>query len=138
MTNRICKTCNTFYSQKSSNSMVPENYCSIHCQSVKKKPHKYGAIACETDGINFPSKLERDYYLHLKMLVKTEQIRFFLRQVAFDLPGNIKYRCDFLIVNLDGSFEFIDCKGIHTPLSRLKIKQVEALYPVKIKIVKKV
>lgn len=137
MTNRVCRACNTFYLQKSSGSCAPELYCSIFCQGDRKK-HKYNARPCVVDGITFPSKLERDYYLQLQLLEESKQIQFFLRQVGFDLPGNTKYRVDFMIVNLDGSIEFVDCKGFSTPLSRLKIKQVEHLYPVTIKIVKKV
>lgn len=100
--------------------------------------HKYFAKPCECDGIKFPSQMERNYYLQLKMLVKSEQIRFFLRQPRFELPGGCKYTADFQIVNLDGSIEFVDVKGVMTEAARLRIRMVEAIYPVKIKIVKKV
>lgn len=142
MTNRICKTCTNLYFQSSSLAGDKEKFCSMACQlgtsGDKVTKSKYKAQKCEEDGIKFPSKLERDYYLKLKALQKCGEIAFFLRQVRFDLPGGVKYLADYLIVNTHGSIEFVDCKGMDTPMSTLKMKQVEALYPVKIKIVRKV
>ena len=106
-----------------------------------KKKHKYNAVRCETkNGIKFPSKLEREYYNRLIEAQKKEKIDFFLRQVPFHLTGNIKYIVDFVIFyvwsGIDGTdIEFVDVKGKMTPMSILKIKQVEDLYPIKIKIV---
>lgn len=100
--------------------------------------HKFGAIACEKDGIKFPSKLERNYYNQLKLRQKAGDVLFFQRQCPFDLPGGIQYRIDFTVFLADGTVEFIDCKGMPTPVSTLKIKQVEDLYPIKIKIIKSV
>ena len=61
---------------------------------------------------------------------------FFLRQVPFDLPGGVKYRADFMIFWADGSVTVEDVKGYDTPQSRLKRRQGEVLYPVKIELVK--
>ena len=107
----------------------------------KSKKHKYGAVRCESkDGIKFPSKLERMYYDRLIEAQKKGDIDFFLRQVPFFLPGNIKYLVDFVVFYVwhgsDGTdVEFVDVKGKMLPMAILKIKQVEALYPIKIKIV---
>lgn len=100
--------------------------------------HKFGAIRCERDEKKFPSRLERSYYDKLKLRQKNGEVIFFLRQIAFDLPGGIRYFSDFLVFLSDGSVEFIDTKGRDTQLSLNKRKQVEELYPVEIKIVKKV
>ena len=62
----------------------------------------------------------------------------FLRQVPFDLPGNVKYVCDFQVFLATGDVEFIDTKGRDTKMSIAKRKMVEELYPVEIKIVTKV
>jgi hypothetical protein len=99
---------------------------------------KYRAKITEVDGIKFASKLEADRYKQLKLLKASGEICYFLRQVPFDLPGGAQYRCDFM-VSYPGFrtlplVQFEDCKGYMTPMSKLKIKQVEALYPVKIKI----
>jgi hypothetical protein len=99
-----------------------------------KKPrrNKYNAQKTKVDGITFDSKKEATYYRQLKMAVGEGEISYFLRQVPFDLPGNVKYRVDFMIVCNDGTIDYIDVKGRRTPMYILKKKQVEALYPVTI------
>ena len=68
--------------------------------------------------------------MQLKMLQKLGEVIFFLRQVPFDLPGNIKYRCDFQVFYKDGTVSFIDVKGMKTQEYIMKKKQVESLYPI--------
>lgn len=97
-----------------------------------KPRHKYNAIKTELDGIKFDSKKEARYYSELKLRVKAGEIVFFLRQVPFDLPGNVKYRVDFQEFHTDGTIHFVDVKGVRTTDFIMKKKQVEALYPVKI------
>lgn len=106
----------------------------------KNKPHKYGAVRCESnDGVKFPSKLEKMYYERLVKTRENGEISYFLQQVPFKLPGNTKYVVDFMVIYPidNGAFfiEYVDVKGKMLPMAILKIKQVEALYPVKIKIV---
>ena len=98
---------------------------------------KYNAKITEVDGIKFPSLLEANYYSKLKVQQRVGEVLYFLMQVPFKLPGNITYRVDFQIFHLDGSVEYVDTKGYLTQVSANKIKQVEALYPIKINIVKK-
>ncbi len=97
--------------------------------------HKYGAIQSEHDGIKFPSKKEGNYYLELKLRVKSGEVIFFLRQVPFDLPGSTSYRCDFQEFHADGTVHFIDVKGKLTKEFIRAKKQVEAIYPVEIEVV---
>lgn len=94
--------------------------------------HKYNAKPQKIDNMHFDSKKEANYFGQLKLLEKAGEILFFLRQTAFDLPGNIKYRCDFVEFWKNGDIKFVDIKGYDTPMSRLKRKQVEDLYPIKI------
>lgn len=111
--------------------------------SRKKKKHKFNAVRCESNGIKFPSKLEKEYYDRLVKSQEMGKISYFLQQVPFRLPGNVKYVVDFMVIRLmDGEYpyvhdhiEYVDVKGKMTPMSILKIKQVEALYPIKVKIV---
>ncbi len=100
--------------------------------------HKFHAIRTEKDSQKFDSKMEARYYDSLKLQKKAGGIVFFLRQVPFHLPGNVRYIADFQVFHSDGSVSFVDVKGHDTPLSILKRKQVEALYPVKIEVVTKV
>lgn len=101
----------------------------------RPKRNKYGAKKVEVDGIRFHSKKEADYYCRLKLLKRAGEVDFFLRQVPFDLPGGVKYRCDFQVFWSDGKVTFVDVKGFMTKTSKLKIKQVEELYPIEIVLV---
>lgn len=101
-----------------------------------EKRSKYGAQPTVVDGIRFDSKAEATYYQRLKLRVQSGEVRYFLRQVAFHLPGGIRYVVDFMEVHADGSVHFVDVKGIETPMFRTKKKQVEALYPVTIEVVR--
>lgn len=94
--------------------------------------HKFKAIPTELDGIKFASKKEAKRYRELELLKKSGELLFFLRQVPFHLPGNVKYVCDFLCFWKEGSVTIEDVKGITTPMYILKRKQVEAIYPIKI------
>ncbi len=105
---------------------------------MKTIRHKFKAVRCEADGKKFPSLLERNYYYQLVNRQKSGEVIFFLRQPSFDLPGKVQYKADFQVFNSDGTVEFVDTKGIDTAISIAKRKMVEDLYPIKIKIVKKV
>jgi hypothetical protein len=102
---------------------------------MKIPRHKFNAVRVEKDDQKFDSKLEARYYDSLKLQQRAGLIIFFLRQVPFHLPGKVKYISDFQIFHADGSVSFVDVKGQDTPLSILKRKQVEALYPVTIEVV---
>lgn len=94
--------------------------------------HKFRAIPTELDGIKFASRKEAKRYRELRLLEKSGELLFFLRQVPFHLPANVKYVCDFLCFWKDETVTIEDVKGIKTSLYILKKKQVEATYPVKI------
>lgn len=98
--------------------------------------HKFHAKPTTVDEIRFSSKAESRYYKCLKLAQESGKLLFFLTQVPFRLPGNTKYVVDFVEFWSDGSVKFVDVKGMKTPMSTLKVKQVEDLYPVKIDIMK--
>lgn len=100
--------------------------------------HKYGAKAVFHDGYRFPSILEGDVYCALKLLQKAGEVLFFLRQVTFHLPGGVKYDLDYLVFYSDGTVRLIEAKGFETKEFKNKKKLVEAIYPVKIEIVKRI
>ncbi len=102
-----------------------------------KIKHKFNAKQTELDGIKFPSKLEASYYSTLRLRQKCGEVIFFLRQVPLHMIGGSKYVVDFVEFLADGTVKFIDCKGMDTPMSALKRKEIEAIYPIKIDIVKK-
>lgn len=103
---------------------------------VNRTFHKYKTAPADSrrvDGILFDSKKEMDYYLNLKLRVRAGEVRYFLRQVPFHLPGEV-YRVDFLEVWSDGSLHWVDVKGMETASFRRKKKLVESLYPVEIEL----
>lgn len=94
--------------------------------------HKFHAKRTEVDNIKFSSKKEAKRYNILKLLQKSGDILFFLRQVPFHLPGGVKYVCDFLIFWANGEVTIEDVKGFKTESYKAKKKMVEAIYPVEI------
>lgn len=111
----------------------------FHEKFKKKKgplTQKYNAKKTVIDGIIFASKLEAQGYARIKLGVEYGSISYFLRQIPFHLPGNVSYRCDFLVFMANGEVRYIDFKGFSTKEFILKRKMVEALYPVKIEVIK--
>lgn len=86
----------------------------------------------EVDGIKFSSKKEARYYQDLLFAQKSGKLKFFLRQVPFDLEGGVRYLCDFVEFWENKEILFTDTKGFRTPLYQVKKKLVEARYPIKI------
>lgn len=105
---------------------------------MKILKHKFGAVRTKRDGLKFDSKLEAAYYSQLKLRQHAGDILFFLRQVPFQLPGNVKYVCDFMVFMADGTIEIVDVKGKDTHMSIAKRKMVEDIYPLQIKVVNRV
>lgn len=98
---------------------------------------KYHAKPIVIDNIRFASQLEGRYYKKLKLRQISNDIKYFLRQVPLHLPGKTKLVVDFLIFENNGEVRYVDTKGFMTQIAKLKIRQAEALYPIKIEIVKK-
>ena|ERR1700684_216322 len=99
-------------------------------------PRKYRNVPVMVDGIRFDSKLEARRYAQLKQLQMHGQVKWFICQVPFRLPGGITYRADFLVVLHDREIAIEDCKGMLTPVSALKIKQVEEIYGIKVTLIR--
>lgn len=96
--------------------------------------HKYKAKPTTIDGERYDSKKESLYGGQLKMLQMAGELIFYLRQVPFAIGGGAKYRLDFMEFWANGDIKYVDIKGYDTPMSRLKRKQVEDLYPIKIEV----
>jgi len=93
------------------------------------KPSKYRSVMEECQGIKFQSKKEARYFRELQARMQMGEVKYFLRQVPFDLFG-VKYRVDFMEVLKDGRIRYVDVKGFRTPSYKAKRKQVMNLYPV--------
>lgn len=93
---------------------------------------KYGNRRAKRGAINFDSEAEAKRYDELVLLREAGEVAYFLRQVPFDLPGGVKYRCDFMVVHSDGRIVYEDVKGFATQGYKVKKKIVEGIYPVEI------
>lgn len=103
------------------------------------KPRKYHNIRAESeDGKHFDSKLERDYYQRLALLWESGEIRWFIRQVPFELEGGVVYRADFLVVTKEGDVQIVDTTGLVTQVKANKLKQVRARYGIEVQLVRSV
>lgn len=89
--------------------------------------------------IAFDSKAERKRYAFLRIMETKKAIRGLRRQIGFPIIINtIKvgtYKADFIYFE-NGAMVVEDVKGFFTPLSKFKIKCVQAQYGVEVKIVK--
>ena len=94
------------------------------------KPNKFNAQITEVDCIKFRSKKEANFYRTLKILQEKGHVKYFHRQVAFDLPGNTRYIVDFQVFNKDGTVTYFDVKGRRLKEYIRNKKQVQALYPI--------
>lgn len=95
---------------------------------------KYGNKPTTVDGIRFDSTKEARYYEQLKIRQQLGEVAYFLLQVPIPLPGNTKYIVDFQVffADPDRKPEYVDVKGRQTETFKLKKRQVEALYPIRI------
>ena len=100
------------------------------------KRSKYGNKVTRVDGIRFDSKREADYYQQLKLRKAAGEVSYWLRQVPLHQPGGTRYVVDFLVFFTgDRAPEYVDAKGHETPIFRLKRREIEHHYPIKLVIV---
>ena len=124
---------------------------------LKRRGNKLHAELTVVDGIKFPSKKEADRYEELKLLKAAGEVKWFIRQPRFDLPGGTVAVFDFLIVWQDqpttvftpgrslrinigtlglrpGNVSVEDVKGKDTAAGIRNRKQVEAIHGVKVEL----
>lgn len=106
----------------------------IEPEPEKKKP-KYGNGRPIVEGIYFDSQLEADKYSELKLSLHMGVIAGFCRQPEFILLEGLgltrpeTYRADFIVFNLDGTYEIIDTKGFCNEVFKIKAKQFKHKFP---------
>jgi len=100
----------------------------------KARASKYNNHPTTVDGIRFDSKKEARYYEQLKIRRATGEVRYWLRQVPMHLPGGTRYVVDFLVFFRDPHRdpEYVDVKGKVTEVFRIKKREIEAVYPIKV------
>ena len=109
----------------------------LDSRQKKTNNNKYKAKKCSFNNLSFPSLLERDCYAYLKTQQDCGIIKYIIRQVPFDLPGNSTHKIDFMAV-IDTGNIFLEAKGRDLPMGKLKRKQVEELYSITVQVITKV
>lgn len=94
--------------------------------------HKFNAVRVERNGWSYPSKKQARRYDELVLLKTSGEVIFFIEEVPFRLPGKTKYVVDFVVFWKGGDVTFEDVKGFKTQMYKLKKRQVESLFPIKI------
>jgi hypothetical protein len=111
------------------------------------KRSKFGAVPTVVDGIRFDSKKEARRYQELKMLERAGEIRHLSIQPRYELRvgthdvgsyvGDFRYEehVNQITPNLAPVWMCVveDCKGVRTPVYRLKKKLMKALYGIDIR-----
>ena len=98
----------------------------------QKSGNKYRAKTTEYNGHIYHSKLEAAYAAELDLRKRGKDIKDWERQRKLDLRVNgihiTNYYIDFVIHHNDGSFEFVETKGMPTTEWKLKWALFEALF----------
>jgi hypothetical protein len=118
-----------------SNELTPEKSAEVLRRFRRMgRQRKYRNHPTVVDGHRFDSKKEAEYYTNLKAFRAAGKVEYFLRQVPFELPGRTTYRADFMILWANRSRpDFVDVKGTRTETYKLKKRQVEEIYGVRIR-----
>lgn len=119
---KVCRTCEVWHEEGS--SLAWRGYC-IHCG------HK--------EAIRFPSKLEARRFAVLSGEQRSGKISGLELQPKFPIEiGGVKickYVADFAYLR-DGKRVVEDAKGTPTPVFKLKLKLVAAIYGIEVEIVR--
>ena len=97
--------------------------------------NKYGNCPQTVDGIRFASKREARQYEHLKLQKQVGEVSYFLMQVPIRLSGGTRYIVDFQVFMADGTVRYLDAKGRETDVFKIKRREVQAQYPIRIETV---
>jgi allantoicase len=109
------------------------------------KQPKYHNQITWIDGFCFRSRKEADYYIYLKQLHQVGEIAGFGVQspkfilVTGDGKDNraVSWTADFIVFNIDGSYEIVDTKGKETKEFQRVMKMMKEKYPkITVRIVK--
>ena len=104
-------------------------------QAVQRR-NKYGNQPTEVNGKKFDSKHEADVYEELRLECLADEHVGLGCQVAFYLPGGVKYIADFVTLEDDGTFTVYDAKSEATRKDktyRLKKRQMKKCLGIKIR-----
>lgn len=103
----------------------PARASGITLEGGEEKPRrqKYGNRRVEVDGMKFDSQHEAQVYAELMLRVRAGALKVVLRQVAFDLPGGIRYIADFMTIDHENRVTVYDAKSEITRKNRVYINK---------------
>jgi hypothetical protein len=99
------------------------------------KQNKYRNRRTQRDGQEFDSKHEADRYSELQLMLRAGEIRGFVTQHTFYLPGGVKYIADFVVLQNDGTYVVEDTKSPPTRKEkayRIKRRQMREVLGIEI------
>ena len=105
--------------------------------------HKFNAKPTIFNDKKYASRLEASYAQRLNTAKDRGELIFWLEQVPFSLPGNLKYKIDFMEFwkakdgQETGDIVCTEVKGMETKDWVMRKKLFESTYPITLNIVKK-
>jgi len=115
---------------------LPEELRRNDALDAVQRRNKYGNQPTEVNGKKFDSKHEADVYEELRLECLADEHVGLGCQVAFYLPGGIKYIADFVTLEDDGTFTVYDAKSEATRKDktyRLKKRQMKKCLGIEIR-----
>lgn len=104
-------------------------------RQIPERRSKYGNTKVQFQGQRFDSKRELKVWQDLKWQETAGLVRAVIRQVSLPLPGTTRrIRIDFLLIQTDGSYRWIDAKGFETAAWKGKRQQVREAYGIDIEL----
>ena len=91
------------------------------------RKQKYNAKPTVYKGRKYDSRAEAKYAIGLDTQMASGIIHLWLRQPAFDLGEDTRYRADFFVIESSGEFYATDVKGMETA-SFKKIRKLWSKY----------
>lgn len=98
------------------------------------RKNKYGNIRTMYNGVLYDSKREAKHAADIDLWIRSGEAKSVVRQVGFHLPGNAKHYVDFMVIMQDNTVKFIESKGKDLPMGKMKRKQTEEIYKIKIEV----
>ena len=103
---------------------------------AQPKRQKYGAEPTVYNGHRYRSKAEARHAEELDLRKAAGEIRYWLYEVPFRLPGGAVHRVDWMLVLADGTVRWEETKGRDLAMGRLKRRQVSEIFGIHVEVVK--
>ena len=89
---------------------------------TQKKKSKYNNKRTRYNDVWYDSKMEASYASVLDCLKKAGEIKGWDRQPSYKLPCGIRWKIDFIVYRNDGSYYYVEVKGLATKDYKLKLE----------------